>query len=166
MKHNVLVLQENTKFDWEGLEHSLHDRFGVNAVTYKKNGQRITESDMPYANYICALIKKNPKGARRICDTLKMVLIHKAEIKRRDATEECAAGIYRMVMPVIRTFQTEGFISVCGRPILNTDRIYTFYIHKTIDEDEKMIKDLLASLLPIGPRTIKEMKHFIASYAK
>ena len=164
MTPKALFLQKNTKVDWEGLEHSLHEHFGVNAVTLKKNGQRITAGDLSWANDLCALIKKNPTGSSKICDTLKMYLIHEAQERRRYAKEECAAGIFRIVVPIIRINQIEGFISVCGRPSTNADRIYTFYIHKTIDEDEEKIKDLLASLAPIGPRTIKEMKRFITGY--
>jgi ligand-binding sensor protein len=165
MTPKALFLQKHSKIDWEGLEHSLHEQFGVNAVTLKKNGYRITAGDILLANNICALIKRNPKGASIICDTIKEYLIHEAQSRRRYTTEECAAGIYRIVVPVIRINEIEGFVSVCGRPFSNTDRIYTYYIHKTIDEDEEKIKDLLASLNPIGSCTIKEIKHFITSYA-
>ncbi len=75
-----------------------------------------------------------------------------------------AAGIFKIVVPIIQKDEIEGFVSVCGRPFLNTDRIYTYYIHKTIDADEEKIEKLLPSLNPIDPRTIKEMKHFITTY--
>jgi ligand-binding sensor protein len=164
MTPKALFLQKNTKFEWEGLEHSLHEHFGVNAVTFEKDGHRMTAGDIPWANDICALIKMNPKASSKICDTLKMYLLHEAAVKRKTVTGECDAGIYRIVVPIIRLGEIEGFVSACGRPFSNAERIYTYYLHETLDEDEEKIKDLLTSLVPIGPRKIMEMKQFITGY--
>lgn len=166
MKAKALVLQKNIEIDWNDFEESLHDHFGVNAVTLKKNGARRSAGDILWANGLCALIKTNPKGASKICDTIQKHLIYEAEARRRYATDECAAGIFKIVVPIIQKDEIEGFVSVCGRPFLNTDRIYTYYIHKTIDADEEKIEKLLPSLNPIDPRTIKEMKHFITTYVQ
>jgi ligand-binding sensor protein len=164
MKAKALVLQKSIEIDWSDFEESLHDHFGVNAVTLKKNGARRSAGDILWANGLCALIKTNPKGASRICDTIQKYLMYEVEARRSYATDECAAGIFKIVVPIIQKDEIEGFVSACGRPFLNTDRIYTYYIHKTIDADEEKIEKLLPSLNPIDPRTIKEMKHFITTY--
>jgi hypothetical protein len=73
--------------------------------------------------------------------------------------------MYKIVVPVIQEGQVEGFISTCGRPFISTDRIYTHYIYQTIFEDETKIENLLPTLVPIDPRTIKDILIYITSYS-
>lgn len=162
MKTKALVLQRRGEMDWCRFEQALHDRFGVNAVTLTMTGDRKTAGDILWANSLCALIKTNPKGAKKICGIIQQVLMREAAARRRYATDECAAGIYRLMVPVVVEDELDGFVSVCGRPFSTADRIYTEYIHRTIDEDEEKIKALLSSLRPIRPRTVKEMRQFIS----
>jgi len=164
MVAKALVLKVNAQMDWAAFERSVHDRFGVNTVVLQKNGDRCTAEAILWANEICERIKRHKKGSDRICDTLRRYLMHEAEVNKRFTAGECAAGMYRMIAPVIRNDEIEGFVSLCGRPFLSVDRIYTDYIHRTIDTGEEIIKELLFSLKPIGPRTIKEMKRFITGY--
>ena len=164
MEPRALVLQHGKDIDWEGLERSLHDRFGVNAVTLEKDGDRRTSGAILWANELCALIKASPKAERRICDTVRQCLIRKAGASKATACDECAAGMYEILVPVIQMDEIDGFVGVCGRPYLDIDRIYTAYIHRIIDVDPEKINELLPSLKPIDPRTIKEIKHFITSY--
>jgi ligand-binding sensor protein len=164
MTAKALVLDASTEMDWAALEQSLHAHFDVNAVTLDRKGERLTAHEIRWANALCAIIKTHPKGVSRICEPVKRYLIYEAEAKMRCAAEECAAGMYRIVIPVIRKNDIDGFISVCGRPYSSHDRIHTFYIHKIIDEDEEKINGLLSSLKPINYYTIKEIKQFITDY--
>jgi ligand-binding sensor protein len=165
MKNNALVLGKRTAIDWALFENDLHQKFGVNAVIFGKDGKRRTDGEIDTANEICYLIKKHPHGASRICDLVQRYLNHLARVKKRYVTEECAAGMYKIVVPVIQEGQVEGFISTCGRPFISTDRIYTHYIIKTIFEDETKIENLLPTLVPIDPRTIKDILIYITSYS-
>lgn len=165
MVAKALVLKEMAHMDWVAFERSVHDRFGVNTVVLQKDGDRCTAEEIIWANKICERIKNHKKGSDRICDTLRRYLMHEAEVNKRFTAGECAAGMYRMIAPIIRNDEIEGFVSLCGRPFLSVDRIYTEYIHRTIGMDEETIKSLLPFLNPIGPRTIKEMQRFITAYA-
>jgi ligand-binding sensor protein len=165
MRTKALVFEKRGEMDWSGFEHALHDRFGVNAVTLTMSGDRKTAGGILWANSLCALIKTNPKGAKRICGIIQQILMREAAARRRYATDECAAGIYRIMVPIVVQDELDGFVSVCGRPFSTADRIYTEYIHRTIDEDQEKIESLLSSLRPIGPRTLKEMRQFISGVA-
>jgi hypothetical protein len=164
METRALVLQNSMDIDWEGLERSLHEHFDVNAVAMEKNGDRRTSGAMRWANRLCALIKTSRKGSRRICEPLQQCLIHKVSASKNIACEECGAGMYEIFVPIVEIDEIDGFVGVCGRPYLDVERIYTGYIHQTIDVDQDKIKALLPSLKPIGPRTIREIKQFITSY--
>jgi ligand-binding sensor protein len=164
MKTRALVLQNSTDIDWEGLERSLHDHFSVNAVTLEKNGDRRTSGAIVWANRLCALIKTSRKGSRRICEHLQQCLMHKVSASKKIACEECAAGMVEIFVPIIEIDEIDGFVGVCGRPYLDVERIYTAYIHQTIDVDQEKIKALLPTLKPIDPRTIRDIKQFITSY--
>jgi ligand-binding sensor protein len=165
MKAKAMILDGDAPIDWNHFEQSLHDHFGVNAVTLRNDGARRTSGDMLWANDLCALIKNNPNGAKKICNSLLWLLIHEAKAKKTAATGECYAGINKIVLPIIQNEEINGFVNICGRPFSNADRTYPEYIQKTIDAGVGQIENLLPSLQPIGPRTIKAMIHFITSYA-
>ncbi|MCF8079857.1 MAG: hypothetical protein K9K88_11310 [Desulfobacterales bacterium] len=95
MRTKAMVLQKTRELDWGEFEKSLHDRFGVNAVTLNVNGDRKTAGQILWANGLCALIKTNPVGARKICGIIQQALMREAVVRRRYAADECAAGIYR-----------------------------------------------------------------------
>jgi ligand-binding sensor protein len=164
MKNKALVLHQSTGIDWRIFEKALYQNFGVNAVTYMKNGTRRTTGDIDLVNGICVLIKKHPKGTRKICNDVQRRLNHEAQMKKSYVTEECAAGMYKIVVPVIEKDKIKGFVSTCGRPFVNNDRIYTHYIHETIDRDEEEIGKLLSTLVAINPRTIKKLIDYIVHF--
>jgi hypothetical protein len=149
--------------DWDLFERSIHDHFGVNAVTLKSDGTRKTTGDIRWANDLCALIKTNKEGASKICDRLLKILIHTVKVKKALAMGECAAGMNKIVFPIIQDDEINGFVNICGRPFSNADRIYKDYIQETIDADAYEIEKRLSSLVPIDPATIKKMKHFVTS---
>lgn len=161
---NVLRLQPDAEIDWAGFETALADRFGVNAVTLNRAGRRKTETKPRWANDLCALIQTSPNGADRICRTLQTHLMHEAAVKKRTVAEECAAGIIKLMIPIVSRGDIEGFVSICGRPYLSADRIYTGYIHETVDVDQETIDDLLRFLSPIDYRTLRHIRRFIALY--
>ena len=165
MGTEAMVLREGTQVDWAGLEHLLHERFGVNAVTLQKNGARRTQGEVLLANEICRLIKQNLKAQEKICESLKQRLLNEAGVRKRYATDECDAGMYRVVVPILMVGDIEGFVSVCGRPFLSADRIYTDYISRTTEADESRIQSLLPNLHPITPRDLKEIRHLIGGFA-
>ena len=165
MKKKALMLRKGAQIDWAGIERKLYNQYVVNAVTYNRDGARRTTGTTPLVNEICRLIKKHPKGVTQICQDIEKFLEHPAKIRIRWVTEECAAGMYKIVVPVVQADAIEGFISTCGRPFLNTERIYIQLIHETIEMDEAEISRLLATLDPIGPRTINAIIYDITSYS-
>jgi len=164
MKNTAWVLPAHSHIDWDHFEKALYDGFGVNAVTYQGDGRRRTARHVHAVNDICRLIKQTPLSAEHICAILQRYLSQEARAKRRYVTEECAAGMVKIVVPIISDDRVEGFVSACGRPFMSTDRVYTQYISETTDQDKAKIEKLLLTLNPIGHHTIKEMIAFITGY--
>ncbi len=166
MEPKALMLQKVTDMDWNHFEKTLHDDFDVNVVTLEIDGTRKTAGDILWANDLCALIKTNKEGATKICDRLLKILIRIVKAKKAFAMDECAAGMNKIVFPIIQDGEIKGFINICGRPFSNADRIYTDYIQETIGADTEEIKRRLSSLTPIDPRTFKKMKYFFTSHSQ
>lgn len=164
MRAKALVLKDTTDIDWQHFEALLHELFNVNAVALAADGTRMTTGDIRWANRLCALIKANAYSAEKICDRLLSILIHAVKAKKALAVDECAAGMNKIVVPIIRNDAISGFVNICGRPFSNADRIYTGYIQETTGADAEDVRELLPTLSPISPRTFKEMKNFITSY--
>jgi ligand-binding sensor protein len=165
MKQKALVLGHGTEIDWALFEKTLHRKFGVNAVSYDKDGDRRTSVEVDTANDICHLIRNHLKGARQICAAIQSFMNHKARVNKRYVTEECLAGMYKIVVPVLQDDHIQGFVSTCGRPFISPERVYTNFIHHTIDAAEAEIIALLASLDPIDPRTVRDIVGYITSYS-
>jgi hypothetical protein len=166
MNPNAMTLEPGAEVDWIDFEKALYDRFGVNAVTLQKSGDRKTAGAIRWANRLCEIIQGRGSGSARICRPSMIRLMHEAEVKRRTVAEECPAGIYKMMMPIVSGDRVEGFVSTCGRPFPTIDRIYTAYIHETVDVDEETVKDLLPLLAPIDYRGIKRLRQFVADYPR
>ncbi|MCP4690840.1 MAG: hypothetical protein GY859_22495 [Desulfobacterales bacterium] len=164
MREKAQRLYSGTEIDWNFFEETLHRKFNVNAVTFDKNGARKTGGDVKWANGLCRMIKGNPNGASQICAVAQNNMSREAGLKRECITEECDAGMYKIVIPIIKDDEIDGYVSACGRPFYNIDRIDAFYIHKVTGKDEKEVKELLSTVNPIDPRTISDIKEHITSY--
>ena len=164
MTPTVLTIEPGADVDWADLEWALYDRFGVNAVALHKSGDRKTAGDIRWANRLCELIQGRRNSSARICRSSMIRLMYEADSKGRAVAEECFAGMYKMMMPILCGDRVDGFVSACGRPFSTIDRIYTTYIHETVDVEEETVKNLLPFLVPIDYRGIKRLKQFIADY--
>jgi hypothetical protein len=165
MHAKSLILPIGARIDWSQLEQSIHERFDVNAVALDKTGNRKTTGAFLLANDLCKLIKSNLNAKKRICDALQRHMINEARALKKYITEECMAGIYRRLLPIIHDNEILGFISVCGRPFSTSRLIYADSIHEMTGVEREKIDELISTLKPIGPRVIKEMTCFIVDEA-
>jgi hypothetical protein len=160
MKTKMLMLASDARIDWNRFERLIHDRFNVNAVAYDGNGRRRTSNTL-WTNGLCALIKRHPNARQLICDALLRSMIHEARAVRQYVTDECAAGIYRRLFPILQDLELEGFFGVCGRPFSNRKLMYADYVQKATGVQNAVIEDLISTVEPISPRQIREMTEFI-----
>jgi ligand-binding sensor protein len=161
MKFNAMVLDSSTEVDWIAFEKSLARRFGVNAVSFDKYGDRRTPDDGAAANDICRLIRSDASGFELICGRIQRNLNQRVRDRTTGAAEECLAGMFKIAVPILVGDTLDGFVSVCGRPYYSSDRIYTEAIARIIGEDEARIRCLLATLVPIDARTLKAISRHI-----
>lgn len=165
MQTKALILPVGARMNWERFEQSIHERFNVNAVTLDGNGNRRSTGVLLLGNGLCRLIKLDLKAKKRICDTLQQKMMKEVLALKRYVTDECLAGIFRRLLPIIREDRIEGYVSLCGRPFSTGRLIYIDYIHHTLDIEREEIESLVSTLRPIGPRKIKEMTRFIVEEA-
>ncbi len=161
MIFKAMVLDTNSEVDWISFEKSLGRRFGVNAVSFDKYGNRRTPDDGEAANDICRLIRSDAGGLELICGKIQRIMNRRAQVRNAGVAEECLAGMFKIVVPIRVADVVEGFVSVCGRPYYTSDRIYTEAIARIIGEDEARIRCLLATLVPIDARTLKAVSRYI-----
>jgi len=161
----MLMRRQTDQVDWAGFEFDLWERFGVNAVMYRADGTRRTSGALLLANEICARIKRDPDAEKKICRTMKAYLMGQAKMGGAHAAGECTAGMYRILLPITREGGLEGYVSVCGRPFANKERIYTDYIHRVTGVGGHTLQELVSTLCPLDHRGIKEIKSFVASYS-
>ncbi len=118
MKLNAMVLNKHTDVDWRAFERFLTGRFGVNAVAFRRDGSRRTSDDGFAANEICRRIRSDTVGFEQICRKVQRIMNRAAQIRKRGVAEECPAGMFKIVVPVVVADVVDGFVSVCGPPHL------------------------------------------------
>ena len=160
MKTKALMLASDDIVDWDRFEQMIHGRFQVNATAYDGYGRRRTTSRL-WANGLCRLIKSHLKARKLICDTLQQAMISRARVTRRYVTDECSAGIYRRLFPILRDLRVNGFLGICGRPFSTRRLMYPDYIHKITGVGNAEIENLISGVAPISPKKILEMTDFI-----
>jgi hypothetical protein len=165
MRTKALILAKGSKLHWDLIEKTLTNSFGVNTVTYHVDGVRGTAAPIDWVNDICRLIKNHPESKDRVCGYILNLMRAEARIKRVYVTEECAAGMYKIVVPVLLEEEIIGFISTCGRPFISTDRIYKQYIQRITGENEQAIIRSLETVRPIYPKEIKAILLSIVNMA-
>ena len=96
--------------EWMALENEIHRRWGLNAAVFDAQGVRVT-GYANWANELCPLIKKHPKGGQFICAVAHQNLAAQARKSRQPVIEACDAGMLKLVVPI---FVEEAFLGVAG----------------------------------------------------
>ena len=164
MKNKTLLLQKDADIDWHILERTLHQQYHVHAVTYHKDGSRLTHGEISWANSLCASIKASPTGSEKVWSLTQRRMCCDAGKRECCVREECPAGMLKIVVPIMIENNVEGFVCLGGRPFVSINRIYTDTIQCIIGMDKEEIQKQLVAIRPIDYRTIKEIMTYITSY--
>ena len=164
MKNKALLIPKNARIDWQILEHTLRQQFGVHAIVFDQNGERRTQEDISWANSICAAVKTNPNGNEHVWSATQRRMCCDARKKECCVREECPIGMVKMVVPIMSEDSFEGFVCVGGRPFVNIHRIYTNTLQRILEISEEEIQRHLIAVKPINYYTIKDIMAYITSY--
>ena len=125
---------------WVELEKQIHNRFGLNASVFDKDGMRITDYKN-WANRLCPVVKSNEKGQSFICAVANQNMIAQAMETRKPVTEECDAGLLKLVVPIFGGDEFLGIAGGCGL-LLDDGEIESFLVSKITEIDEQEIQSL------------------------
>ncbi|MFO8047548.1 MAG: PocR ligand-binding domain-containing protein [Desulfosudaceae bacterium] len=130
---------------WEELEKELHQSSGLNACVYDDQGTRITKY-VAWGNELCPIIKGHPQGVTNICAVANQNMTNMARESEEPVVDECDAGFVKFAVPVVKNGQFLGTVGGCGH-VYPDGEVETFYIHKSIDQDQDEL-DKLAARVP------------------
>jgi len=125
---------------WVELEKEIHNRHGLNAAVLDKDGMRITDYKN-WANRLCPVVKSNEKGQSFICAVANQNMMAQAMETRKPVTEECDAGLLKLVVPIFVGDEFLGIAEGCGL-LLDDSEVDSFLVSKTTGIDEKEIQGL------------------------
>jgi len=125
---------------WLELERKIHYMFGLNAAVFNKDGFRITDYQN-WANRLCPVIKGNEKGQSFICAVANQNMIAQAKETKKPVTDECDAGLIKIVIPIFVGDEFLGIAGGCG--LLPEDsEVESFLVSKITGIDEEEIQGL------------------------
>ena len=125
---------------WAKLEDDIFERSGLNSAVYDVDGIRIN-STLRFPNRLCPEIKSNPKGQSFICATAHMNLANMARQSGDAVIEECDAGLFKLVVPIIVDGTFLGAAGGCGT-LLDDGEVDAFLVNKTTDIAEEQVEAL------------------------
>jgi ligand-binding sensor protein len=125
---------------WVELEKQIHNRHGLNAAFFNKDGTRITDC-RNWTNRLCPVVTSNEKGQSFICAVANQNMLAQAMETRKPVTEECDAGLVKLVVPIFVGDEFLGIAGGCGL-LLDDGEVESFLVSKTTGIDEKEIQGL------------------------
>ena len=129
---------------WVELEKEIVEKTGLNAGVYNINGARITDFKK-WPNRLCPEINGNKKGQTFICAPAYQNMAAMAEKTGRGVSEECDAGLGRIVVPIIVKGELVGTAGGCGL-LFEDGEVEPFFINKNIDMDEETIEEMAGDI--------------------
>ena len=144
---------------WIELEKEINNRFGLNAAVFDRDGIRITDCKN-WGNRLCPVVKANEKGQSFICAVANQNMMAQAMETRKPVTEECDAGLVKLVVPIFLGDEFLGMAGGCG--LLPEDgEVDSFLVSKTTDIDEKEIQSLSDDISKITADKAESLNEFI-----
>jgi ligand-binding sensor protein len=126
--------------EWLELEKQIYNMFGLNAAVFNKDGFRITDYKN-WANRLCPVIKGNEKGQSFICAVANQNMMAQAKDTKKPVTDECDAGLVKIVIPIFAGDEFLGIAGGCG--LLPEDgEVESFLVSKVTGIDEEEIQGL------------------------
>jgi ligand-binding sensor protein len=144
---------------WVELEKEIHNRHGLNAAVLDKDGIRITDY-RNWANRLCPVVKSNEKGQSFICAVANQNMMAQAMETRKPVTEECDAGLVKLVVPIFVGDEFLGIAGGCGL-LLDDGEVESFLVSKTTGIDEKEIQGLSDDISKITADKIESLIEYV-----
>lgn len=129
---------------WVELEKDISSNYRLNAGVFDKDGNKITQY-VSWANRLCPVVKGNEKGRSFICAVANQNMIGQAMQTKKPVSEECDAGLVKLVLPIFMDDEFLGIAGGCGR-LLDTSEVDSFLVNKLTDIDQKEIENLTGDI--------------------
>ena len=144
---------------WKALEDEIHRRSGLSASVFDTEGVRIIPIKS-WPSKLCAEIKANPKGQSFICAAAHMNIALMAKEKGGPVSEECDAGMIKMVVPITVRYEFVGSVSGCGL-LLDDGEVDTFLVNKITGIDEDYLNELSEGVPALTTAQANDIGQFI-----
>jgi len=125
---------------WVALEKEINQKTGLDACVFDTRGHRISGMKN-WANRLCPEIKATDKGQSFICAPAHLNIAAQAMQTKEPVTEECDAGLVKIVVPIFAQEEFVGVVGCCGL-LLDEGEVESYLIHKITGIEEETIEDL------------------------
>jgi len=144
---------------WVEIEKQIVDKFGIDANVFDVQGIRLTDYKN-WANPLCPEIKATDKGQSFICAVAHMNIAVQASRSRKALSQECDAGLIKVVVPIMVGDEFAG--ALCGCGVLPHDgEVDSFLINKITGIDESKIESLSRDVRTFSPEELAEIEAYL-----
>jgi ligand-binding sensor protein len=144
---------------WRELEKAVHQRFGLDVNVFDVKGYRISDFKA-WANRLCPEIKATKAGQSFICAPAHMNIAGMAMRTKKTVTEECDAGLLKMVVPISVNGEFICAVGACC-VILDEGEVDAFLINKITGIDDNQIDQLSQGLPSVTTEKVQAAGRYI-----
>ena len=155
-----MVLTEILALDkWIEVEKQITAKFDIDANVFDAKGIRLTDYKN-WANPLCPEIKATDKGQSFICAVAHMNIAAQAARNKKALSQECDAGLMKLVVPV---FVGDDFVgALCGCGVLpEGGEVESFLINKITGIDEAEIESLSKGIQTLSMEKLAEIEAYL-----
>ena len=150
----ILTLDE-----WIEVEKQITAKFNIDANVFDVKGIRVTDYKN-WVNPLCPEIKATDKGQSFICAVAHMNIAAQAARSKKALSQECDAGLMKLVVPV---FVGDDFVgALCGCGVLpQGGEVESFLINKITGIDESEIESLSKGIQTLSMERLAEIEAYL-----
>lgn len=145
---------------WKELEKEFATRSGLTAAAFDAENGRVTDATV-WANELCPVIKGNPASANQICSIAQQNMAAICRKTGRPLLEECDAGMFKLMVPIIAGGEFVGTMGGCGR-LLADGELEVDYIAEATGKPPREIERLGSSVATLTQDEAEALAHFLA----
>jgi ligand-binding sensor protein len=144
---------------WKELEKEFAARSGLTAVAFDAGNGRLTDATI-WANELCPVIKGNPDSANQICSVAQQNMAAICKKTGRPVLEECDAGMFKLLVPIIVDGEFAGTMGGCGRLLVDGE-LEVDYIAEATGKPPEEIERLGSSVVTLSQEDAEALVQFL-----
>jgi ligand-binding sensor protein len=134
-----------TDAEWDALLREFSSDCGMAVLLTDDKGEVVRESGERFP--LCTAIRNNDGAATFICSQTNTAMLQTVRAELQPVIDICEAGLYRVVVPIVRDGSLVGQVAACGLAP-EDEEFDPFLVARVLEIDEDEVVELFGDTRP------------------